>query len=122
MSTEPTLYEVMATAISHELNDNENWFIGLSTGEQTILLLSLIPITGMALAQHSHAPNSFMLVTGCLMNPIAGEIPTGMESEFGTLMKDWRCEAWQNTLISPYSAPSGDIVVGGFSKSWLISI
>ena len=112
MSTEPTLHEVMATAISHELKDNENWFIGLATGQQTILLLSLIPIAGMALAQHTHAPNSFMLVTGCLMNPIAGEIPTGMESEFGTLLKDWRCEAWQNSLISPYSAPSGDIDVG----------
>ena len=112
MSSEPTPYEIMATAMSRELRDNENWFIGLATGERTILLLSLIPIAGMALAQHTHAPNSFMLVTGCLLNPIAGDIPTGMESEFGTLMKDWRCEGWQNSLISPYSAPAGDIDVG----------
>jgi len=112
MQKKTTLYEIMATAISRELKDNETWFIGLATGEQTILMLSLIPIAGMALAQHTHAPNSFVLLTGCLLNPVAGEIPTGMESEFGTLMKDWPCEGWQNSLISSYSAPSGDIDVG----------
>lgn len=112
MGTEPTPYEIMAAAISRELKDDENWFIGMATGEKTILMLSLIPIAGMALAQHTHAPNSFMLVTGCLLNPVAGEIPTGMESEFGTLMKDWRCEGWQDSLISAYSAPRGEIDVG----------
>ena len=112
MSMEPTPYEVMAAAISHELNDFENWFIGLATGPTTILLLSRVPITGMALAQHTHAPNSFMLVSGWLMNPVVSEIPTGMESEFGTLLRDWRCECWSNSLISPTCPGRGDIDVG----------
>ena len=112
MSMEPTPYEVMAAAISHELNDFENWFIGLATGPTTILLLSRLPITGMALAQHTHAPNSFILVSGWLMNPVVSEIPTGMESEFGTLLRDWRCECWSNSLISPTCPGRGDIDVG----------
>ena len=112
MSMEPTPYEVMAAAISHELNDFENWFIGLATGPTTILLLSRVPITGMALAQHTHAPNSFMLVSGWLMNPVVSEIPTVMESEFGTLLRDWRCECYSSSLISPTCAGRGDIDVG----------
>ena len=112
MSTKPTAYEVMAAAIARELGDFENWFIGLATGQKTILLLSRIPITGMALAQHTHAPNSFMLIAGWLMNPVAGEIPTGMESEFGTLLRDWRCEGWGNALVPPTSPERGEIDVG----------
>ena len=111
MSLKPTPYEVMATAISHELNDNERWFIGLATGETTILLLSRIPIAGMALARYTHAPNSFMLVVG-ILNPIVSEIPTGMESEFSTVLRDWRCEVWTNSLIGATSAERGDIDVG----------
>jgi glutaconate CoA-transferase subunit B len=112
MSSNPTQYEVMAAAIAHELKDFENWFIGLATGPRTILLLSRIPLTGMALAQHTHAPNSLILVAGWLMNPVASEIPTSMESEFGTALRDWRCEGYSNSLISPYSAERGDIDVG----------
>jgi len=112
MSTEATAYEVMAAAISHELKDFENWFIGLATGETTILLLSRLPMAGMALAQHTHAPNSFMLVGGWIMNPVVSEIPTGMESEFGTMLRDWRCEGWGNSLIRATSAGRGDIDVG----------
>ncbi len=112
MSTKPTPYEIMAAAISRELNDYENWFIGLATGETTILLLARVPLTGMALAQHTHAPNSFMVVTGVLLNPVVSEIPTGMESEFGTVFRDWRCECWNNSLISPTSAARGEIDVG----------
>jgi glutaconate CoA-transferase subunit B len=112
MGMKPTAYEVMAAAISRELRDFENWFIGLATGEETILLLSRIPITGMALAQHTHAPNSSMLLAGWLVNPVPSEIPTAMESEFGTLLKDWRCECWGNSLLNPASAARGEIHVG----------
>jgi glutaconate CoA-transferase subunit B len=112
MSTKATIYEVMATAVSHELKDEENWFIGLATGETTILLLSRIPIVGMALAQHTHAPNSNMLVAGWILNPVVGEIPTGMESEFSTVLQNWRCECQVNSLVSPFSAARGDIDVG----------
>lgn len=112
MSTKATAYEVIATAISHELRDFENWFIGLATGEKTILLLSRIPIVGMSLAQHTHAPNSFMLVAGWIMNPVVSEIPTGMESEFGATLQDWRCECQGNSLIGATSAARGDIDVG----------
>lgn len=112
MSSNATPYEVMAAAISHELKDFENWFIGMATGPRTILLLSRIPLTGMALAQHTHAPNSLILVAGWLMNPVVSEIPTSMESEFGTVLRDWRCEGYSNSLISPYSAERGDIDVG----------
>lgn len=112
MRTQPTIYEVMAAAISHELKDGENWFIGLATGPQTILLLSRLPIAGMALAQHTHAPNSFMLVAGWLMNPVVSAMPTGMESEFGTVLRDWPCESFGNSLIRAASAGRGDIDVG----------
>jgi len=112
MNAEFTRYEVMAAAISRELRDFENWFIGLATGSTTILLLSRIPIAGMALAQHTHAPNSFILVAGWLMNPVPSEIPTGMESEFGTLLRDWRCEGWGNILLRAASPERGEIHVG----------
>ncbi len=114
MSTKPTQYEVMAAAISHDLNDNENWFIGLATGLQTILLLSKIPIAGMSLAQHTHAPNSFMMVQGYIMNPDASEVPTGMESEFATELYDWRCEAQNNSNVSSYTGKDLDV---GFGSS-----
>jgi hypothetical protein len=39
----------------------------------------------MALAQHKHAPDSFLLVAGWLMNPVVSEIPMGMASEFFNL-------------------------------------
>ncbi len=112
MSVKPTIYEIMATAISHELKDFENWFIGLATGEATIQMLSLVPLAGMALAQHTHAPNSNMLVAGWMINPIVGEIPTRMESEFGTMLQDWRCEGWNNSLSGSFSMERGDINVG----------
>jgi len=112
MTAAYTEYEVMAAAIARELKDFENWFIGLATGATTIFLLSRIPIAGMALARHTHAPNSFMLVAGWLMNPIAGEIPTGMESEFGTLLRDWRNESWGHILLPPVSPARGEIHVG----------
>jgi len=108
----PSTYEVMAAAISRELRDSENWFLGMSTGPQTILLLTRVPIVGMALAQHTHAPNSFMIVAGWLMNPEVGGVPTHMESEFGTALQDWRCEALSNSLVLPYSAARGEIDVG----------
>ena len=54
MVREPSLYEVMVTAISHELKDFENWFMGMAAGEETILLLSRIPLVSMSLAQHIH--------------------------------------------------------------------
>jgi glutaconate CoA-transferase subunit B len=53
-----------------------------------------------------------MLVSGWLMNPVVSEIPTGMESEFGNLFRDWRCECYSNSLISPTCAGRGDIDVG----------
>jgi len=114
MSSEPTVYEVMAAAISHELRDFENWFTGLATGEETILLLSRVPMVGMSLAQHTHAPNSFMLVAGWILNPVLSEIPTTMESEFGTALQDWRCEcrATMMPLLHPYVPEKGDVDVG----------
>ncbi len=111
MSTQPTLYESLATAVSHELKDFENWFVGLATGSQTIQLLSRVPLVGMALAQHTHAPNSFMLVHGWL-NPVVNETPTGMESEYGTALQDWRCECRRDSLISPYVIERGEVDVG----------
>ncbi|MBA7702365.1 Glutaconate CoA-transferase subunit B [subsurface metagenome] len=101
MSTKATPYEVMAAAISHELNDLETWFIGLATGETTILLLSRVPLAGMALAQHTHAPNSFIFAAGWLL-----------KSEFGNILWDWRCECRGNALIPPYSADRGEMDVG----------
>lgn len=88
-----TVYEAMAAAVSHELNDNERWFIGLATGDTTIQILSRVPMVGMALAQHTHAPNSFMAVAGWIMNPVVSEIPTAMESEYGTVLQYWKCES-----------------------------
>ena len=91
MTVKHTAYEAMVAAISHELNDFENWFIGLATGETTIQILSRVPLVAMALAQHTHAPNSFASVAG-VMNPVVNEIPTALESEFGTSLQFWRCE------------------------------
>lgn len=93
MTGQYTAYEAMAAAISHELNDGENWFIGLATGDTTIQILSRVPMVGMALAQLTHAPNSFMAVAGWIMNPVVSEIPTSMESEYGTALQYWKCES-----------------------------
>ncbi|MEE9399281.1 MAG: CoA-transferase [Dehalococcoidales bacterium] len=109
MSINPTHYEVIASVISHELNDDEVWFIGLATGLETIFLLSRIPLVGMSLAQHMHAPNSIMTVQGFIVNPVVSETPTAMESEFATELYDWRCEC-QNSK----SLPTPDV---GFGSS-----
>ncbi|MFQ6074827.1 MAG: CoA-transferase subunit beta [Candidatus Bathyarchaeia archaeon] len=111
-SEKPTVWEVMATAVAHELKDDEKWFIGLATGEKTRMLLQCVPIVGMALAQHTHAPNSTMLVAGWIHNPIVREIPTGMESEFGTELKDWRCEAQISDGGPTICYRRGDVDVG----------
>jgi len=107
-SRDYTAYEAMAAAISHELNDFENWFVGLATGGTTIQILSRVPMVGMALAQHTHAPNSFMAVAGWLMNPLVSEIPTGMESEYGTALQYWRCAC----RSSGFNAERGETDVG----------
>ena len=112
MSTKPTTYEVMATTISHELKDNEKWFLGLATGEQTILMLSRVPIAGMALAQLTHAPNSVPLVFGWILNPVASEIPTGCESTIGTELYDWSCECQDTNGTRAYFASRGEVDVG----------
>ena len=108
----PNVYEVMATVIARELRNDELWFLGLSTGPQTILLLTRIPIVAMALAQHTHAPDSSMLVAGWVMNPDVSRVPTGMESEFGTLLGTWPAEAYNNSLCMSYVAARHEIDVG----------
>ena len=112
----PTVHEVMATALSHELKDNENWFIGLATGAATIFLLSRIPIAAMGLAQNTHAPNSLMLVAGWIINPIPSEIPTGMESEYDNSLQYWRCEAHVNSLSYSYSMDEVDVGFGSAAQ------
>ena len=97
--SQPTIFEIMAAAISHELKDEETWFLGLATGEETIQLLSRVPLAGMALAQYTHAPNSTMMVSGSVFNPCVGETPTALESEFGDSIRDWRCEMY--STMSP---------------------
>ncbi|MFC1886097.1 CoA-transferase [Thermodesulfobacteriota bacterium] len=104
-----TVYEAMAAAVSHELNDFENWFIGLATGSTTIQILSRVPIVSMALAQHTHAPNSIMAPGRC-MNPVISEIPTGMECEFSTELLYWRCES--NRGFGGYLSERGEVDVG----------
>lgn len=107
-----TVYEVMAAVIARELRDRELWFLGMSTGPQTILMLTRIPIVAMSLAQHTHAPNSWMLVAGWVMNPDVSKAPTSMESEFGTTLGEWPCEAYNNSLTMSYVAARGEIDVG----------
>ncbi len=107
-----TVYEVMAAAIARELRDHELWFLGMSTGPQTILMLTRIPIVAMSLAQHTHAPNSWMLVAGWVMNPDVSKVPTRMESEFGTSLGEWPCEAYNNSLSMSYVAARHEIDVG----------
>jgi glutaconate CoA-transferase, subunit B len=109
---EATVYEVMAAAIARELRDHEIWFLGMSTGPQTILMLTRIPIVAMSLAQHTHAPNSWMLVAGWVMNPDVSKVPTRMESEFGTTLGEWPCEAYNNSLAMSYVAARHEIDVG----------
>lgn len=108
----PSVYEVMATVISRELRDHELWFLGLSTGPQTILMLTRLPIVAMALAQQAHAPNSWMLVAGWVMNPDVSKIPTEMESEFGTPLGHWPAEAFNNSHCMSYVAARHEIDVG----------
>ena len=107
-----TVHEVMAAAIARELRDGELWFLGMSTGPQTILMLTRIPIAAMALAQQTHAPNSWMLVAGWVMNPDVSKVPTRMESEFGTTLGQWPCEAYNNSLAMSYVAARHEIDVG----------
>lgn len=102
----------MAAAIARELRDGELWFLGMSTGPQTILMLTRIPIAAMALAQQTHAPNSWMLVAGWVMNPDVSKVPTRMESEFGTTLGQWPCEAYNNSLAMSYVAARHEIDVG----------
>ena len=108
MSMKYTAYEAMAVALSHELSDFEKWFIGLATGDTTIQILSRVPIVGMSLAQLTHAPNSFMAVAGWIMNPVVSEIPTAMESEYGTALQYWRCES----RATGYMAGRGECDLG----------
>ena len=107
-----TVYEIMATAIARELRDGELWFLGMSTGPQTILMLTRIPIAAMSLAQRTHAPNSWMLVAGWVMNPEVSKAPTSMESEFGTSLGEWPCEAYNNSLAMSYVAARHEIDLG----------
>ncbi len=108
----PSIYEIMVSVISRELHDDELWFLGLSTGPQTILLLTRLPIVAMALAQKTHAPNSWMLVAGWIMNPDVSKVPTGMESEFGTSLGNWPAEAFNNSHCMSYVAARHEIDVG----------
>ncbi len=109
---QPRIYEVMASVIARELRDNELWFLGMSTGPQTILLLTRIPIAAMALAQHNRAPNSWMIVAGWVMNPDVSRVPTAMESEFGSSLGEWPAEAFNNSLSMSYVAARHEIDVG----------
>ena len=108
MKNGATVYEAMAVAIAKELRDEETWFTGLATGDTTVQILARLPLVAMALAQATHAPNSFMLVSGWLSNPVLSEIPTGMETEFGTSMHFWRSECRGATHVMG----RGDIDVG----------
>jgi len=113
VNKEPTVYEVMAAAVSHQLKDFERWFLGLATGEETILLLSHVPLVGMALAQHTHAPNSVMSVAGWGLNPVLSEMPA-LESEIPTTTIHWRCEGHvtMSAPFHPFATKRGDVDVG----------
>ncbi len=111
-ATTATVYEIMAGVIARELRDYELWFLGMSTGPETILMLTRVPIAAMALAQRTHAPNSWMLVAGWIMNPDVNKAPTSMESEFGTTLGEWPTEAYNNSLTMSYVAARHEIDVG----------
>lgn len=112
MTTPATAYEIMAVTIARELRDRELWFLGMSTGPQTILLLTRLPIVAMELAQRTHAPNSWMLVAGWIMNPVVGRAPNRMESEFGNALGEWPSEGYNNSLTMSYIAARHEIDVG----------
>jgi glutaconate CoA-transferase subunit B len=113
MSEKATIYEIMATAICRELRDDETWFLGLATGEETILLLSCVPLVAMAMAQDTHAPNSTIMIPG-MFNPVVSEAPTAMEAEFGDRIRDWRCEMYStmNPNLHEATHTRGEVDLG----------
>lgn len=120
MSTEPvTLHERLAVAISHAVRNDDVCFTGLTTGPATAVYGTLVPVMGMSLAQHLHAPDLTILLAGWCHNPNVRELTTVPTAEFSEVILGLDCEAQSPEYPWSFSIQRGEIDVGFSSGAQL---
>jgi glutaconate CoA-transferase subunit B len=117
----PSIYEIIAVALSKELKDGEVGFTGLVTGSAAAIYGTLIPVAAMALAKEMHAPKLTILLAGWSHNPDLSQLSAIPDSEFSASLRDLPCEAQQVDYPGQYSLKRGDVSFG-FSSGAQIDV
>jgi len=111
MST-PTLHETLAVAVAAELRPDDVGFTGLTTGGSAAMFGTMIPLAGMELARHLHAPDLVSLLAGWCHNPTLRDLAEVPGSEFDPALLRLSCDnldmGWPPTM----SLKRGDVTVG----------
>jgi len=109
---EATIPEIIATQLARSFRDGEVGFTGLVTGEAATLYGTTIPLAGMMLAKHMHAPNLTILLAGWSHNPDLSALDVVPDSEFDAVLRDLPCEAQAITYPGQFSFKRGDVDFG----------
>jgi glutaconate CoA-transferase subunit B len=108
----PTLHETLAVCLARTLRPDDVGFTGLVTGGLAAMYGTMIPLTAMELARHSHAPGLTSLLAGWCHNPRVRDLDAVPGSEFDPALLDLACEGRDMTWPFKYSMKRGDVTVG----------
>jgi glutaconate CoA-transferase subunit B len=112
MTSDPTLYEILAVALSKDFADEEVGFTGLLTGEAAAIFGTCIPIVAMELARRTHAPNLTLLLAGCYHNVDFDQLEAMPDSEHDAVLRDLAADAQAYDYPAQWVLKRGDISFG----------
>jgi glutaconate CoA-transferase, subunit B len=112
VSAEATRLEMLAIAISAYLRDEDVGFTGLTTGRNTALFATMVPLAAMEYARQTHAPNLTSLLAGWCHNAELRQLDDVPGAEFDPLLLRLDADAHDMAYPFMYSLRRGDVTVG----------
>jgi glutaconate CoA-transferase subunit B len=109
---ECTVHEFLAVAISRSLRDGDVGFTGLTTGRQTAVFGTGVPLAAMGLARYTHAPDLTVLLCGWVINPQLEAMRFLPELEFSDAMLEIPSEGRITGYPNAISYKRGHVDVG----------
>lgn len=112
VSDQASQLEMLAIAIASHLGDEDVGFTGLTTGRNTALFATMVPLAAMEYARQTHAPNLTSLLAGWCHNPELRRLDDVPGAEFDPLLLGLEADAHDMAFPFMYSLRRGDVTVG----------
>lgn len=112
VSDQASQLELLAIAIAGHLTDDDVGFTGLTTGRNTALFATMVPLAAMEYARQTHAPNLTSLLAGWCHNPELRRLADVPGAEFDPLLLGLEADAHDMAFPFMYSLRRGDVTVG----------